>query len=90
MVNRVVPREDLEAVTIALAEEIAMMHPHALLQAKRAVNQTVNAQGFNVAIEAAFDIHSLGHANAQVISGRPALAGLAQMTEANKSTARDT
>jgi enoyl-CoA hydratase len=90
MVNRVVPRNDLEAVTIALAEEIAMMHPHALLQAKRAVNQTVNAQGFNVAIEAAFDIHSLGHANAQVIGGRPALAGLAQMTEANKSTARDT
>jgi enoyl-CoA hydratase len=90
MVNRVVPREDLEAVTIALAEEIAQMHPHALLQAKRMVNQTVNAQGFNVAIEAAFDIHSLGHANAQVIGGRPALAGLAQMTEANKSTARDT
>jgi enoyl-CoA hydratase len=90
MVNRVVPREDLVAVTLALAEEISMMHPHALLQAKRMVNQTVNAQGFNVAIEAAFDIHSLGHANAQVIGGRPALAGLAQMTEANKSTARDT
>jgi enoyl-CoA hydratase len=89
MVNRVVPREDLVAVTLALAEEISMMHPHALLQAKRAVNQTVNAQGFNVAIEAAFDIHSLGHANAQVIGGRPALAGLAQMTEANKAAARD-
>jgi enoyl-CoA hydratase len=90
MVNRVVPREDLAAVTIALAEEIAMMHPHALLQAKRAVNQTVNAQGFNVAIEAAFDIHSLGHANAQVNGGRPALAGLTQMTAANKAAARDT
>jgi enoyl-CoA hydratase len=85
MVNRVVPRDELEAVTLELANKIAQMHPHALLQAKRAVNQTLNAQGFHVAIEAAFDIHSLGHANAYVVCGKPALVGLAAMTAANKS-----
>lgn len=84
MVNRVVPRDGLTEATLALARQIAQMHPHALLQTKRMVNQTVNAQGFNVAIEAAFDIHSLGHANAQAISGRPALTGLAAMAEAGR------
>jgi enoyl-CoA hydratase len=84
MVNRVVPREKLEEATLALADQIALMHPHALLQAKRMVNQTVNAQGFATATEAAFDIHSLGHANAQVITGRPSLAGLATMAAAGR------
>jgi enoyl-CoA hydratase len=84
MVNRVVPREELVSATLALAAEIAQMHPHALMQAKRIVNQAVNAQGFHVAIEAAFDTHSLGHANAQVISGTPALVGLAGMAEAGR------
>src|SRR3546814_19894071 len=41
MVNRVVARDGLEAATLELANEIAKMHPHALLQAKRAVNQTL-------------------------------------------------
>src|SRR3546814_1429450 len=74
MVNRVVARDGLEAATLELANEIAKMHPHALLQAKRAVNQTLNAQGQNVALEAAFDIHSLGHANAWTIFQQPTLA----------------
>jgi len=84
MVNRVVPREELDQATLELANEIAQMHPHALLQAKRCVNQALNAQGFNVAIEAAFDIHSLGHANAYVVNKRPALVGLTEMAAANK------
>ena len=84
LVGLVVARDDLVTATMALANQIAQMHPHALLQTKRMVNQTVNAQGFNVAIEAAFDIHSLGHANAQAITGRPSLAGLAVMAEAGR------
>src|SRR6202789_3227256 len=39
MVNRVVPRTELEAATFALAEEIAVMPPFGLALAKRAVNQ---------------------------------------------------
>jgi enoyl-CoA hydratase len=39
------------------ARQIAQMHPFALRQAKRAVNQTLDIQGFYAAIQAVFDIH---------------------------------
>ena len=84
MVNRVVARDALDQATLDLANEIAKMHPHALLQAKRAVNQAQNAQGFQVALEAAFDIHSLGHANAWAASGAATMAGLSEMTAKNR------
>ena len=41
MVNKVVPRDQLDSETRALAEQIAKMPPFALRQAKRAVNQTL-------------------------------------------------
>lgn len=85
MVNRVVPREELETATLALAQEIAQMHPHALLMAKRAVNQSLDAQGQHAALQAAYDTHALGHANAWIISGYPVLAGLEEMTKANRA-----
>lgn len=84
MVNRVVPRDELDSATLELANRIATMHPHGLLAAKRAVNQAQNAQGFHTAIEAAFDIHSLGHANAWAAAGRPVLANLEQMAAGNR------
>ena len=49
MVNRVVPLDDLVDETMTLANEIAGMHPFALAQAKRAVNQTMDVQGFYTA-----------------------------------------
>ena len=64
MVNRVVPREELAQQTVALAEQIAEMPPFALSQAKRAVNQTLDIQGFYTSLQAVFDIHALGHGNA--------------------------
>src|SRR3546814_122044 len=64
MVNKVVPLDELHDATLTLANEIAQMHPHGLMMAKRAVNQTLDAQGQYVAIQACFDIHSLGQANA--------------------------
>lgn len=86
MVNRVVPREELEEATMVLANEIAQMHPHALLMAKRTINQALDAQGQHQALESAFNIHSLGHANAWVVAGYPVLVGLDEMTKANKGT----
>lgn len=86
MVNRVVPRDELDSATLDLANEIAQMHPHGLLAAKRAVNQAQNAQGFLTALEAAFDIHSLGHANAWAAAGSPVLANLEQMTAGNRDS----
>jgi enoyl-CoA hydratase len=84
MVNRVVPREELETATLALAQEIAQMHPHALLMAKQAVNQTLDAMGQYSALQAVFNLHSLGHANAQAAVGYPVMAGLNEMLDANR------
>ncbi len=61
MVNRVVPLADLENETMALALEIAEQDPFALLQAKRAVNQTLDIMGFQTALQSVFDIHEMGH-----------------------------
>ena len=69
MVNKVVPRDELDAETRALAEQIAKMPPFGLRQAKRAVNQTLDVQGFYAAIQSVFDIHQTGHGNALSVSG---------------------
>jgi enoyl-CoA hydratase len=84
MVNRVVPRADLESETMALAAEIAEMHPFALAQAKRAVNQTVDIQGFYTALQAVFDIHQTGHGNALAVSGYPVLVNLDEMKKSQR------
>jgi enoyl-CoA hydratase len=81
MVNKVVPRESLDAETRALAEHIATMPAFGLRQAKRAVNQTLDSQGFYAALQSAFEIHEVGHGNALSVSGFPVLASLDQMKE---------
>ncbi len=83
MVNRVVPLDDLLDETMALAREIAEMHPYALRQAKRVVNQTMDIQGFYSALQACFDVHSLGHGNALSVNGYPVLVNLSEMKKAN-------
>ena len=87
MVNRIVPLADLETATMELAGEIAQMHPFALRQAKRAVNQTLDVQGFYAAIQSVFDIHQTGHGNALSATGYPILTrtALAEMKEHIKS-----
>ncbi|MFD1814572.1 enoyl-CoA hydratase [Rhodococcus gannanensis] len=81
MVNKVVPREALDTETRALAERIASMPPFGLRQAKRAVNQTLDVQGFYAAIQSVFDVHQTGHGNALSVSGYPILVNLEQMKE---------
>ena len=82
MVNRVVPLDDLVDETMTLANEIAEMHPFALAQAKRAVNQTMDVQGFYTALQSVFDIHQTGHGNALSVGGYPVLVGLSDMKKA--------
>ena len=79
MVNRVVPLDELDAATMELAKQISEMHPFALRQAKRAVNQTLDVQGFYAAIQSVFDIHETGHGNALSVSGYPVLTRLEEM-----------
>jgi enoyl-CoA hydratase len=83
MVNRVVPLDDLRVETMALARQIAEMHPFALAQAKRAVNQTMDVQGFYTALQSVFDIHQTGHGNALTVGGYPVLVALDQMKKTN-------
>jgi enoyl-CoA hydratase len=73
MVNRVVPLAELEAAATQLAQQISQMHPFALRQAKRAVNQTLDVQGFYAAIQSVFEIHQNGHGNALSVSGYPVI-----------------
>jgi enoyl-CoA hydratase len=86
MVNRVVPLADLLDATMTLAAEIAQMQPHALLMSKQAVNQTLDAMGQYTAMQAVFNLHSLGHANAWAATGWPVNAGLAEMTASNRGS----
>jgi len=79
MVNRVVPRDRLDAETRELAGQIAKMPAFGLRQAKRAVNQTLDVQGFYTAIQSVFDIHQTGHGNALSVSGYPILVKLDEM-----------
>jgi enoyl-CoA hydratase len=79
MVNRVVPRSQLDVATKVLAQQIAQKHPFALRMAKRAVNQTLDVQGFTTAVQAVFDVHTLGHGHAISESGLPVLVGLEGM-----------
>jgi enoyl-CoA hydratase len=71
---------------MALAAQIAQMHPFALAQAKRAVNQTMDVQGFYAALQSVFDIHQTGHGNALVVNGYPILVDLDQMKESIKQS----
>ncbi|MEX5633283.1 enoyl-CoA hydratase [Parafrankia sp. FMc2] len=79
MVNRVVPLDDLRPAARELAGQIARMHPFALRQAKRAVNQTLDVQGFYAAVQSVFDIHQTGHGHALSESGLPVLMLLDEM-----------
>ena len=81
MVTRVVPLDDLRSEVRELAEQIATKHPFALRQAKRAVNQTLDVQGFYAAIQSVFDVHQTGHGNALSESGLPILMLLDSMKE---------
>jgi len=59
LVNRVVPREALEAATLELAQRIALQDPFALKLAKASVNETEDIQGYRRAIESAFKNYML-------------------------------
>jgi enoyl-CoA hydratase len=87
MVNKVVPLDDLMAATMEMARQIARVDSFALRMAKRAVNHTLDIQGYTNAIDSIFDMHHFGHTRARVVTGGSAsLAGLASMKEKGKSS----
>ncbi|WP_018501056.1 enoyl-CoA hydratase [Parafrankia discariae] len=87
MVNRVVPLDDLYPATLELARRIARQDPFALRMAKRAVNHTLDVQGFTTAVDSVFDMHHLAHARAALRNnGTPSLAGLTSMKNRGRSS----
>jgi enoyl-CoA hydratase len=71
MVNHVVPRAELEASALALAERIARKSAFALKLAKEAVNGAMSAQGRKVAMDNAFHLHQLAHSHNMQVHGMP-------------------
>jgi enoyl-CoA hydratase len=69
MVNHVVPRTELEAFTLALAEKIGQRPSMGLKLAKMSVNQSLDAQGMWSAVQSAFGLHHLGHTHALAVHG---------------------
>lgn len=86
MVNKVVPLDELVATTMAMAQRIAKQDAFTLRMAKRAVNRTLDIQGFTSSIDAIFDMHHFGHARAALVTGGiPSLMGLNAMRDKNKA-----
>jgi enoyl-CoA hydratase len=75
MVNRVVPRADLEPAVVALAERIATMPAFGLTLAKRAVNQCEDLMGMRAGMDSVFGLHHVAHAHNVEVTDNP-LAGL--------------
>ena len=75
MVNQVVPREDLETATLAMAERISAMPRFGLALTKKAVNQAEDLMGMRAGMDSVFGLHHFAHAhNAEV--GADSLAGM--------------
>ena len=67
MDNRVVPREDLEQETLAIAGRIAAMPRFGLALTKKAVNQCEDQMGMRNGMDSVFGLHHFAHAhNAEI------------------------
>jgi enoyl-CoA hydratase len=69
MVNHVVPRDQLESETVALAERIAQMPRLGLALAKKAVNQAEDIMGLRTSMDSVFGLHHLAHAHNAEVDG---------------------
>lgn len=70
MVNRVVPRDELDLRALELARHIAQRPSMGLKLAKQSVNQAQDAQGLWPALQAAMSLQQLGHSHNQQVHGR--------------------
>jgi enoyl-CoA hydratase len=85
MVNRVVPRERLEAEVYAMAARIAQQPRFGLALTKQVLNRIEELQGLRAGIDLAFGYHHLAHAHNQALGGN-AIGGqdVHSMAAANK------
>ena len=71
MVNRVVPRADLDSTVLALAQKIATKPAFALKATKQAVNHVQDVQGRRNAQMHVFSLHHLLHTHNELVYGMP-------------------
>jgi enoyl-CoA hydratase len=71
MVNRVVPRAELDESVLALARRIAGQPSFATKLVKQAVNAAQDAAGRHAAFQVAFALHHLAHSHAMEVHGLP-------------------
>lgn len=69
MVNRVVPREELEAETMAVARRLAEQPRMGMALAKQAINHVEELRGKRTAMDAAFAWHHFAHVHNTLTSG---------------------
>jgi enoyl-CoA hydratase len=63
MVNKVVPREELESATLEMAAHIARRPMFGLTLAKQSVNNALDAMGQHTALQSAFGLHHVAHSH---------------------------
>jgi enoyl-CoA hydratase len=69
MLNRVVPREQLEPETLAMAEQVAQMPRLGLQLAKQAVNNAEDLMGKRATMDMVFGLHHFAHAHNELTCG---------------------
>lgn len=69
MVNKVVPRDELEAATTEMAAHIAKRPMFGLTLAKQSVNNALDAMGMYTALQSAFGLHHVGHSHNRLKHG---------------------
>ena len=88
MVNHVVPREELAAATLALAERIAKKPMFALRLAKEAVNTLEDAGGRQAGMMNAFHLHQLCHSHNMQVHDLPIDPGFLEARFGNRDGKR--
>ncbi len=85
MVNRVVPRDELEAQTYEIAARIAQQPRLGLALTKTVINRVEELQGLRTTMDVAFGYHHFAHAHSQLL-GAGSLGGhdAKSMVQANK------
>ena len=85
MVNRVVPRDELEAQTYDIAARIAKQPRMGLALTKTVINRVEELQGLRTTMDVAFGYHHFAHAHSQIM-GAGHLGGhdAKSMVQANK------
>lgn len=71
MVNRVVPRAELQAQTLELAVSIAGRNPFTMQLVKQAINHAQDQMGRKAAMDFGFHLHQMGHMQAMLTNGVP-------------------